>query len=270
MQQSILKGCGRRMLAVYAVGGAVLGYVVLHPVTMIIYMFEHSPSAAEGWRALVNAALERALHSFHPSMGLMGGYFLILGTMIGLVAGLYARTLCRQSALIARQEKALGRDLALLLQSGEDETTEFKASLRWDTRLGKVNKALEHAVAKTLAAFMNVDGGTLIIGADDHGTPVGLEQDISALKRKDEDGFEQYVTQLVSTRLGAHFCSLVHVMFHALGDLRLCRVYVEAAREPVYLRDGQDKQFFIRTGNSTRQLDVEEAMQYIRRRWGRS
>jgi hypothetical protein len=265
-----LRGTSKKTLAIYAVGGAVLGYGVLHPVTMVIYMFELSPPASRNVGALINAALERALHSFDPSMGLMGGYFLILGTALGLVAGAYARALCRQSALIARQEKALGRDLASLLQSGEDERTEFKSSLRWDRRLGTVNKELEHAVTKTVASFMNGEGGTLIIGADDHGTPVGLVEDMATLKRKDEDGFEQYLMQLVSTRLGSHFCPLVHVIFHALGDLRLCRVYVEGASAPVYLRNGRDKEFFIRTGNSTRVLDVEEAMQYIKRRWGAS
>lgn len=259
--------CSGKTLATYTVGGALVGYGVLHPVTMVIYMFEFSAPADGSIGVLVGTALERAIHSFHPSMGLMGGYFLFLGAVAGLLAGLYARALCRQSVLIAKQEKALGRDLASLLQSGEDEKTEFKESVRWDMRLGRVNKELEHAAAKTMTAFMNSEGGTLIIGVDDHGTPVGLGKDMDSLKRKDEDGFEQCLTQLVCTRLGSHFCPFVHVMFHALGDLRLCRVYVEPAPEPVYLRDGKDKQFFIRTGNSTRQLDVEEAMQYIKQRW---
>lgn len=267
MRKSTLRSQRTKALEIYAVSGAILGYGVLHPVTMVIYMFEHSSPTTGNTGELVAAVIQRALHAFHPSMGLMGGYFLILGATFGLVAGMFARKLCRQSVLIARQEKALGRDLAELLQAGESEKTEFKESLRWDVRLGKVNRALEHAAAKTLAAFMNAGGGTLMIGVDDHGTPKGLDSDMDTLKRQDEDGFEQCVMQVVSVRLGSHLCPLVHAMFHSLGDMKLCRLYVEPAPDPVYLRNGSEKQFFVRTGNSTRQLDVEDATRYIRRRW---
>jgi len=33
---------------------------------------------------------------------------------------------------------------------------------------------MEDAVAKTIAGFLNTDGGTLLIGVDKLGTPVGL------------------------------------------------------------------------------------------------
>lgn len=45
-----------------------------------------------------------------------------------------------------------------LLQEGENEDVEFKASLRWDYRERKVNKELEYAIAKTIAGFMNSKG----------------------------------------------------------------------------------------------------------------
>jgi hypothetical protein len=52
----------------------------------------------------------------------------------------------------------------VLIQSGEGQNLEFKSSLRWDLNLSQVNKELTKTVAKTVAGFMNGDGGTLLIG----------------------------------------------------------------------------------------------------------
>ena len=44
-----------------------------------------------------------------------------------------------------------------------------------------VNKKLEEVILKTVAAFANSQGGTLLIGVDDEGTILGLEQDYLSL-----------------------------------------------------------------------------------------
>lgn len=41
---------------------------------------------------------------------------------------------------------------------------EFKSTLRFDINKGEVNKKLEFIVAKTIAAFLNSDGGWLLLG----------------------------------------------------------------------------------------------------------
>ncbi len=225
-----------------------------------------------GWAAdspLRSRALPDALRAFHPAMGLMSGFFVLVGAAMGLVAGAYAKALCRRSALLARQQKALGRDLEALLRAGESETVEFKSTLRWDRGLKRVNRDLEHSVIKSIAGFMNGQGGTLVIGVDDQGTPVGIERDWSTLKRPNEDGFEQRVMRLVGDRIGCRYCPHVHVLFHSLERRRICRVHVDPAAEPAYVHSGNDTQFFLRAGNGTRQLDVEEAAHYISRRWVR-
>ena len=54
---------------------------------------------------------------------------------------------------------------------------EFKQRVRSDQRTGSSDKPLESVVAKTVAGFMNAHGGTLVIGVDDNGNPVGLDRD---------------------------------------------------------------------------------------------
>jgi hypothetical protein len=55
-----------------------------------------------------------------------------------------------------------------LIQGGETPQVEFKSSFRFDFREQKVNKELTKVVAKTIAGFMNSEGGALIMPHDIH------------------------------------------------------------------------------------------------------
>ena len=49
-------------------------------------------------------------------------------------------------------------------------------------KTGNVNKRLEEIILKTIAAFSNAEGGTLIMGVTDDMEIVGLEHDYQSLK----------------------------------------------------------------------------------------
>src|SRR4051812_11050522 len=80
-------------------------------------------------------------------------------------------------------------ELVELIAHGESARLEFKSTLRYDLREHKTNKSLEKVVAKTLAGYLNADGGTLLIGVADDGSIVGLAHDINTLSTKNLDGF---------------------------------------------------------------------------------
>ena len=69
-----------------------------------------------------------------------------------------------------------------MMRFGEHERLEFKTSLRWDAKRNQVNKELEKTIMKTVAAFLNSEGGCLLIGIDDSGEPVGLENDFKSIR----------------------------------------------------------------------------------------
>lgn len=246
--------------------GAAIGYAILHPVTMVIYHLDRDPLVGS-WPEMLGDLLGRLATSFHPTMSFMALHFVVLGSAFGLAVGRLILSIARRQAVIQKQELALRRDIRMVLQNGEDEGTEYKSSLRWDTRAGKVSRQVEHATLKSLAGFMNCRGGTLVLGVSDEGAPLGLQADLNTLKRRDEDGFEQYLIQMASLRIGTRVCPGLHVMFHEVDGRRVCRVSVEPAPEPVFVREGDDQQFFLRTGNATRNLNVEEAMHYISHHW---
>ena len=56
---------------------------------------------------------------------------------------------------------------AELIASDETYEVEFKSTARWNLREERKDKRMEDAVVKTIAGFLNTDGGTLFIGVDD-------------------------------------------------------------------------------------------------------
>jgi len=76
-------------------------------------------------------------------------------------------------------------DLDMLIAGGESGSLEFKQTMRWDTKLQKRSTEVQRASMKTVCAFLNSGGGTLLIGVADTGKPTGLEDDL-----QDRDGAE--------------------------------------------------------------------------------
>jgi hypothetical protein len=152
---------------------------------------------------------------------------------------------------------------------GENDTLEFKSSLRWDRKESRVNKDVERAVIKTLAGFLNArKGGTLLIGVTDSRGLIGLEDDYASLPKNDRDGFELHLRQLVARDLGESVSAFLTLTFHQLDAHDVCQVTVEPSDHPVYVPEGQSSALYLRVGNATRPLPVNEAVRYVQGRWG--
>ena len=169
-------------------------------------------------------------------------------------------------------EAASPVDIEELIAEGESDSLEFKSSLRWDYQQGTANKRLEDTVLKTLAAFANGAGGTLLIGVDDDGNVLGLENDYASLSGE-RDKFELHLRNLLNQHFGEAFtASKLVVSFPNVGDEELCLIEVTPADEPVVVRfkgtDGQaPERFFVRSGNSSRELPLSEMQSYFRSRF---
>ncbi|OGN08516.1 MAG: hypothetical protein A2750_02215 [Candidatus Yanofskybacteria bacterium RIFCSPHIGHO2_01_FULL_45_42] len=178
-------------------------------------------------------------------------FFLLILSQLGLITLVFVKSL--------NEEK----DIEEIIKSGEHEKLEFKTSLRWDINQNQVNKELEKAVMKTVTAFLNSDGGCLLIGVNDKGVPVGLENDFVSLVKKDVDGFENHFNNLFNNMIGAEFRRLVKLTFDKVNDKTVCLTEVEPSYKPVYLKIGENEDFYIRTGNATTPLKMSEVATYI-------
>ncbi|HXV26555.1 MAG TPA: RNA-binding domain-containing protein [Candidatus Paceibacterota bacterium] len=155
-----------------------------------------------------------------------------------------------------------------LLTLPEHEGLEFKSSLRWDVRERKVNRALEKAAMKTVAAFLNSRGGHLVLGIADDRTVRGVHEDIATLARKDRDGFETHVGNLFNSMIGAHLRECLTVGWRSRDGKPYCVLTVAPSIQPAYLKSDNTEEFFVRTGNGTTALTVSQAAAYMQTRFG--
>lgn len=161
------------------------------------------------------------------------------------------------------------RDPKVLIKEGEGLFTEFKETLRYDSRKGEISKELEKVIMKTVVGFLNASGGTLIIGVNDDGKIVGLENDYKTLPKKNRDGFENHISMLVKTMIGIAFTKYVNIYFESIDENDICLVIVSEGHKPAYLLNGDKKEdFYVRIGNSTQPFSMSEASEYIKTKWG--
>lgn len=173
----------------------------------------------------------------------------------------------RMDVLITQPEVMHEHSIADLIKLGESATLEFKSTLQWDVTQNQVNKALRFSVLKTIAAFLNSEGGTLIIGVEDNGAVCGLGRDLRTVHRQSLDGFEQLLNNLISDRIGVEFARFIKIRFEQLEGESVCAVDVEKAPEPAFMDGLRGKEFFVRHGNTTRALNPEEMHRYVQMNW---
>ena len=195
-------------------------------------------------------------------------FYAEIGAMLGLLSLGFYQVVHKRLVDLDALKAELDKDLPSIIRQGEGPLLEFKSSLRWDLQEQRINRNLENVVLKTLAGFFNSHiGGTLLIGVSDNGEIIGLEQDYQTLKKPNQDGFEQTLMTSISTNLGADLCALVHVLFHVIDGKDVCRIIVSPASRPVFLQQGNAPKLFVRTGGGTRDLNIQEALEYATRRW---
>ena len=154
-------------------------------------------------------------------------------------------------------------DLQAVIDSGESDAVEFKATLRTNLHTDKPDKRMELSVLKTLAGFLNTNGGTLIVGVSDDGTPVGIEVD----KFPNEDKISLHLLNIVKSRMGVQTMIAMHIHFQDYEDSRVLVVDSVQSQFPVFVKDGDVERFYIRTGPATTELQGSQMNDYIRRRF---
>jgi hypothetical protein len=156
-----------------------------------------------------------------------------------------------------------------LLSHGESETVELKSSLRASKNAAIPFAVLEKVIARTVAGFLNADGGYLIIGVADDGEVLGLDDDLATFSSASLDQWQQHLTNIVHKYLGAQVAAATSIAVMSFGPEKREIAVVRCARstQPVFLKDGNDQEFHVRAGNSTRLLDLVDVIPYIQGHW---
>ncbi len=171
---------------------------------------------------------------------------------------------------VPRAVQTLSREEVLnLVESEESAVLEFKSSAKWDYKEEHLNDSLYLPIIQTVAAFLNGQGGRLLIGVRDDHEILGLRHDYQGFQ-KERDQYGRFIIDRVCTHIGKVECQrYVSIEFYTVGNQDICLLNVRPSDKEVYFRKGVMEDFFIRIHSETRKLTMSEANDYISRTFPR-
>ena len=156
-----------------------------------------------------------------------------------------------------------------LIEQGESQTLEFKSTLRWSLKEDrKDDKGVTHAAMKTIAAFLNTEGGDLLLGVADDGSIIGIEKD----QLENDDKFMRHLTQSVRNGLGPNAGTCIDSKMQIVDGKSVCMVSCRRSPVPVFLdwkgvETAEGGDFFVRNGPTTVKLSPADTQEFIRSRF---
>jgi len=151
-----------------------------------------------------------------------------------------------------------------LVQDGEGKRLEFKSTLRVNLHTSKPDTNIELACLKTIAAFLNTEGGTLVVGVDDNREPIGIAAD----QFENEDRFLLHFSNLIYSRIGPEHELHINSRLEDFQEQRVLVVDCKPAGTPVFVKDAKTERFYVRSSAATRELLPSETQEYVRQRFG--
>ena len=148
----------------------------------------------------------------------------------------------------------------------EDQKTEFKSSLVFcpgaaDKPIGEQIDSQVLTIVKTIAAFMNADGGKLYIGVNNNGVVCGINDDFQHLNegspendnylgdyKNDTDSYELKIRNAVRFYTNGNLAaSLLAFSFNKTNDgIVYCCIDVKPSKRPIFIKDTL---LYVRDGN---------------------
>lgn len=157
-------------------------------------------------------------------------------------------------------ELSVEEHIKKLISGGENLHVEFKQTFSKDIKTGQQNKELEKSALKTVAGFLNADGGVLLIGVSDDKKITGVENDIFVNK----DKYLLHFKNAIHSKIGAEFYSLINFDLYEVSAYHILVVKCVKSNEPCFY-EGVD--FYVRTTASTDKLEGKKQHEYIRTRF---
>ncbi|MBU2562170.1 MAG: ATP-binding protein [Nanoarchaeota archaeon] len=152
-----------------------------------------------------------------------------------------------------------------LIQKGENEDVEFKSTLRTNLHTKEVDKEVEKSTLKTIVAFLNSKGGTLLIGVSDKGEITGIEKD----NFQSNDKFTLHFTNLIKERIGNESFSYLDSEIVLIEGKTIMKVECIKSGVPLFLKSGKEEEFYARIGPGSSKLGGSKLIEYIKNNFKR-
>jgi len=181
-----------------------------------------------------------------------------------------------------------------IIKNGEDHFSEFKSSALWSSKLSNEDikkskspevkqfgrSASKVILAKTLAGFLNTDGGHLVVGVKENkgggeDEMIGVESEYFKLNDKCDDGYRRMLVDSVfkpyfPSEIFNHINDYMKITFKKVSSKTLCVIKVNKSDIKVFLTLNNVEKFFIRVDASTRQITGAEIVDFCERRFSKT
>lgn len=229
--------------------------------------------------SIITYSVDRIFNAEEMESGslMLGLVFSIVGSMFTSVLyylnrhnGLFVHTV---NKFLSRNATAFGieermRSIVLeQIQAGESSKLEFKSTLRTNLKTGDKDPRMEKAVLKTLVAFLNSKGGTLLIGVADDGTVLGV--DLGSFENS-KDKFGLHLNNLITSQIGSEFLPFITYGFVEIDGKSIMRIACLESDRPVFLKDGKTDTFYVRSGPSSIDLHGMDLLYYANHNFGKN
>ena len=165
------------------------------------------------------------------------------------------------------------QSLTDIIAAGESVFVEFKPAIWYNHGQAMNNpsykfskdRSVSDNVIRTVAGFLNSEGGTLFVGVGDDGSSYGIEKDIQLTGRGDMDGLENELMQMLNSAIPKEIVATkLKINFPKYQGKTIVSIEVERSNTPVFMKLGHMREkFFVRIGNATNTMSVESAFNYI-------
>jgi hypothetical protein len=153
-----------------------------------------------------------------------------------------------------------------LIEEGENDKIEFKSTLRMNLHTNEIDRKLEYSVLKTLAAFLNSNGGTLLIGVSNRGQIIGIEKD----RFENSDKFNLHLMNLIKEKIGKNYLAFINLEEVSIEGKTVIKIDCRKSKRQVFLKTPAGEEFYVRAGPSSVQISGSELIDYVKERFGRS
>jgi hypothetical protein len=222
-----------------------------------------------------------------PELSAVAGIIVQVLLFVGIAAG-SVLVLKKREIVSPVQPEDDTKTVQTMINTGENDRIEFKDQSLWSTGLSQEeilatgsaeirkyrNNASKFIIARSIAGFLNTDGGDLIIGVQEDRISnitriTGIGDDYHKLHEKDRnpDGYRRMIVDsVVQKYLPEVFDTVsrfVHISFPFLSGKTLCHIHIMPSDKPVFVTTGNEELFFIRVDASTRSINGKTLTNYI-------
>ena len=149
-----------------------------------------------------------------------------------------------------------------IISSGESNRVEFKSTLRWNLKTDRSEKVIDKAWLKSVAAFLNSDGGVLLVGVEDNGDILGIESD----NFDKEDKYLLHVNNRIQQHIGLEHAGFIGYQLVPADNKKVLLIECQPSPSPVFLKISKEEEFYIRVGPGSRRLSTSEVVAYVTNR----